>query len=121
MPKRNRKTIRPRVPLSEYRAMWLFALFDLPVDTKEARRIYSQFRKTLLRQGFSMLQFSVYARYCASEEKDEVLRKNLRKILPSRGHVRLVAITDRQFGKMEVYEGKTKVATEKEPEQLLLF
>ena len=27
-----------------------------------------QFRKLLIQQGFSMLQFSVYARYCTSEE-----------------------------------------------------
>ncbi|MGB5138321.1 MAG: CRISPR-associated endonuclease Cas2 [Candidatus Zixiibacteriota bacterium] len=101
--------------------MWLFAMFDLPVDTKEARRIYTRFRTTLLRQGFSMLQFSVYARYCGSEERDEILKRSLRKMLPPRGQVRLIAVTDRQFGKMEVYEGNSKVATEKEPEQLLLF
>ena len=107
--------------LSEYRGMWLFAMFDLPVDTREARKQYAGFRKTLLRQGFSMLQFSVYARYCADEQRDEVLKKSLRKILPPRGEVRLLAVTDRQYGKMEIYEGKTRTETEKPPEQLLLF
>ncbi|HHT9133449.1 MAG TPA: CRISPR-associated endonuclease Cas2, partial [Candidatus Avalokitesvara rifleensis] len=48
---------------SEYRAMWLFAMFDLPVDTKKARREYTRFRKALLTEGFTMLQYSVYARY----------------------------------------------------------
>jgi CRISPR-associated protein Cas2 len=101
--------------------MWLFALFDLPVDSSKARREYTRFRKALIRQGFSMLQFSVYARYCASEERDEILRKQLRRILPPEGQVRLMAITDRQFGKMDVYEGKRRVEIEKAPEQLKLF
>ena len=48
--------------------MWLFAMFDLPVTTTKARKRYAEFRKVLLEQGFSMLQYSVYARYCASEE-----------------------------------------------------
>jgi CRISPR/Cas system-associated protein endoribonuclease Cas2 len=28
--------------------MWLFAMFDLPVDKKELRREYAQFRASLL-------------------------------------------------------------------------
>jgi CRISPR-associated protein Cas2 len=54
--------------LSGYRAVWLFTLFDLPVLTKTDRRNYTRFRKALVREGFMMLQLSVYARYCASEE-----------------------------------------------------
>ncbi|MGH9455773.1 MAG: CRISPR-associated endonuclease Cas2, partial [Terriglobia bacterium] len=47
-----------QLALSGYRAMWLFAMFDLPVDEKELRREYTQFRKGLLREGFTMLQYS---------------------------------------------------------------
>ena len=43
---------RRRLHLSGYRSMWLFAMFDLPVDTKKARREYTRFRKALLAQGF---------------------------------------------------------------------
>ena len=54
--------------LSAYRAMWLLAMFDLPVETKDNRRDYVRFRRVLLKDGFMMLQFSVYARYIPSEE-----------------------------------------------------
>ena len=37
---------------SEYRSMWLFAMFDLPVKTKQQRRAYSRFRNLLLQEGF---------------------------------------------------------------------
>lgn len=101
--------------------MWLFAMFDLPVVNAEARRRYTRFRTSLLKEGFSMLQFSVYARYCASEEKNDLLRQRLRRQLPSDGEVRLLSVTDRQFGKMDVFVGKKQCETEKKPEQLMLF
>ena len=101
--------------------MWLFAMFDLPVTDTEAKRQYVQFRNMLLKQGFQMMQFSVYARYCASEESSEIHRKSVRKALPPRGQVRLLAITDRQFGKMEVFYGKKGKPVEEPPPQLMLF
>lgn len=107
--------------LSGYRSMWLFAMFDLPVKTRRARQAYAQFRKVLKREGFSMLQYSVYARYCVSEEATDAFRSRIQADLPKRGQVRLLWVTDRQFGKMEVYQGKKLAPTEKPPEQLMLF
>jgi len=101
--------------------MWIFAMFDLPVDSKKARRRYSRFRNLLLKEGFSMLQYSVYARYCASEEVAKVQRSRIRAALPPKGYVRVLAVTDRQFGKMENYIGKSTEPIEKPPLQLQLF
>ena len=106
---------------SEYKAMWLFAMFDLPVKTKSARREYTRFRTFLLTEGFHRLQYSIYARYCANEESANTFRQHIRKRLPPEGNIRLVAITDRQFGKMEVFFGRKKVKPEDAPDQLLLF
>ena len=108
-------------PLSEYRGMWLFSLFDLPVTEPEKRADYARFRAALLKLGFIMLQYSVYARYCASEESTLILRKKIRAALPPEGQVRLLSVTDHQFGKMEVFQGKKRRDGEKPPEQLLLF
>lgn len=101
--------------------MWLFALFDLPVDTKENRKKYSQFRKLLLEDGFSMLQYSVYARYCPSEEYAGTIKRDLRPRVPGDGQIRFLAVTEKQFGKMETLGGKMPVWDETPPEQLLLF
>lgn len=107
--------------LSEYRALWLFAMFDLPVDSKAARREYVRFRKALLNEGFTMLQFSVYARYCPSEESSEVYHNHIQGVLPPEGQVRLLAVTDRQFGKMKVFYGKSRKPVEDPPAQIMLF
>jgi len=101
--------------------MWLFALFDLPVVSAKDRRNYCRFRKALLKQGFTMLQFSVYARYCGSEDRGKTIIKNVGSCLPPYGQIRLLLVTDHQFGKMEVYTNKKKVKTEEPPDQLLLF
>ena len=101
--------------------MWLFTMFDLPVDTREARKRYTQFRKALLREGFTMLQYSVYARYCPSEEAAEVYHRRIGIIVPEDGQVRLLSVTDRQFGKMEVYFGKNREPAEDPPVQMMLF
>lgn len=110
-----------RVNLSAYRAMWLIAMFDLPVETRENRREYTRFRNALLKDGFMMLQFSVYARYIPSEEAAEAHRRTVRVAVPALGQVRLVALTDHQFGKMEVFYGRKPRSPEPPPEQILLF
>lgn len=112
---------RSRYILSGYRGMWLFAMFDLPVTTEAARRRYVRFRNDLLKEGFSMMQYSVYARYCGSEELGDALFLRIRAKLPTEGHVRFLMVTDRQFGKMRVFHGKKAARPENAPEQLLLF
>lgn len=114
--------MHPRgIDLSEYRTMWLMAMFDLPVTTREARRQYARFRKELITRGFTMLQYSVYARCCSTADSAQQTRREIRAVLPPCGQVRLVSITDRQFAKMEVFFGKNRHPTEDTPAQIMLF
>jgi CRISPR-associated protein Cas2 len=101
--------------------MWLFAMFDLPVDKPKLRHESAKFRAALLRRGFTMLQYSVYAHYVPSEDAEEVLRKKVEAALPSHGQVRVLSVTDRQFEKMQVYVGKKRKAVEDPPMQMMLF
>ena len=50
--------------LNAYHIMWLFVFFDLPTTTKAERRNAAQFRKALEKDGFTMMQYSVYVRHC---------------------------------------------------------
>ena len=104
-----------------YRCMWVLAMFDLPTDTKKARKEYALFRKHLLEDGFTMMQFSVYARHCASTENAEVHIRRIMRNLPPDGEVRVIAITDKQFERMSVFFGKRRKAHESAPCQLELF
>lgn len=107
--------------LNGYRCMWVLAMFDLPTDTKKARRQYALFRKHLLEDGFTMMQFSVYARHCASKENAEVHVERIQRNLPPDGEVRVITITDKQFERMMVFWGKMRKPPTPPPCQLELF
>ena len=101
--------------------MWLFVFFDLPTETKKDRRNASQFRKNLLQDGFSMMQFSVYIRHCASGESADVHEKRINRLVPPLGKVSVLRITDKQFGMIINYLGKAKQESIDAPTQLELF
>jgi len=101
--------------------MWVIALFDLPTDTKKARKAYAQFRKKLLTNGFAMMQYSVYIRHCASRENAEFHINRVGSFVPAEGEVRVMTITDQQFSRMHVFWGKKRVPIEPPPTQLELF
>ena len=88
---------------SEYRIMWVVVFFDLPVDTKKARKDAALFRKNLLKDGFTMMQFSVYVRHCASSENATVHIQRVKRFLPEYGNVVLFTLTDKQGGQIVVF------------------
>jgi CRISPR-associated protein Cas2 len=96
-------------------------MFDLPVVTVEEKRQYTRFRKYLLREGFLQLQFSVYARFSASRENAQKYYRYIQSAVPPGGRVRLLMVTDKQFGDMVSLYGAKLEDVEKKPEQLLLF
>jgi len=101
--------------------MWVLVMFDLPVDTKAARRAYAVFRKKLLRDGFTRVQFSVYARHCASRENAAVHTGRVGRFVPDDGEIRIVLLTDKQFERMEIFWGKRRRQPEPPPAQLEFF
>ena len=109
------------VRLNSYRIMWIFVFFDLPTTTKAERRNAALFRKGLEKDGFSMMQFSVYIRHCASIESCEVHIKRVKSLLPSSGIVSILSVTDKQFGGITNFWGKIERKREGNPLQLEIF
>ena len=107
--------------LSEYRVMWVLVFFDLPTETKKDKKAYVDFRKNLQKDGFTMFQFSIYIRHCASSENAEVHLKRVKSFLPEFGKVGLLTITDKQFGNIQLFHGKKPEKTRTPGVQLELF
>lgn len=107
--------------LNAYRIMWVLVLFDLPTITAHDKWLYSRFRKKIMSDGFDMFQFSIYLRHCTSKENAEVHVQRVKKILPPRGNVGIMCITDKQFGAMEIFRGKQPIAGPEIVQQLELF
>jgi CRISPR-associated protein Cas2 len=106
---------------SEYRIMWVLVFFDLPTETKKEKKIYTDFRKKLMMDGFTMFQFSIYLRHCASRENADVHIKRVKAFLPPAGQVGILCITDKQFGSMELFTGKKEKSLNTPYQQLELF
>ena len=104
-----------------YRIMWVLVLYDLPTETKKEKKAYTDFRKNLQKDGFTMFQFSIYLRHCMSIENANVHIKRVKKFLPEKGHVGIMCITDKQFGMMELFYGKSEETKKTEGQQLELF
>lgn len=106
---------------SEYRIMWILVFFDLPTQTKRERKAASDFRKCLMGDGFTMFQFSIYIRHCASFENAEVHHKRIKTFLPEKGQVAIITITDKQFGEIEIYSNQKAKEPQAPGQQLELF
>jgi len=106
---------------SEYQIMWILVFFDLPTQTKKDKKAHQEFRNKLKHDGFTMFQFSIYIRHCASRENMNVHLKRIQSFLPEYGKVGVLYVTDKQFGDMQVFYGKKVELHQPAPLQLELF
>lgn len=107
--------------LNAYHIMWLFVFFDLPTTTKKERRNAAQFRKALEKDGFTMMQYSVYIRHCPSKENMNVHIQRVRKFMPESGYTSILSITDKQYGEILNFNGKIERLKLETPQQLEFF
>lgn len=110
-----------RSRLNAYRIMWVLVFFDLPTETQAEKKKYARFRKAIMADGFSMFQFSMYIRHCSSRENADVHIRRVKSILPDKGHVGIMCVTDKQFGMMEIFHGQEEKNPPPVAQQLELF
>ena len=107
--------------INSYKIMWLYVMFDLPVETKAQRKRASLFRKNLLKDGFGMHQFSVYIRHCASYGSADVHIERVKHMVPDEGSVSILKVTDKQFENTIHIVGKKTKPPPQTPHQLEFF
>ena len=101
--------------------MWVMAIFDLPVLTKAERKRATAFRKYLLDEGFTMMQFSCYLRFTAGKEQAEALTRRIGAHVPEPGKVDVIWFTDRQYADIKSFRGSRDSGRPRRPQQLLLL
>ena len=104
-----------------YRFMRVIVFFDLPTETTEDRRNYRKFRKFLIKGGFLMLQESVYAKLALNYTQVEQIISEVKKEKLSKGSIQVLAITEKQFSKMEHLSGKVDTDIINTDERLLII
>ena len=102
--------------------MWLVVMFDLPTQTKKERKCYRWLFRHLDAQSYIRLQYSVYAKVFSSLESANHGKKRLKNFIKTnikKGNIRMMMLTDIQFGKMEIIMGEQSV--QEKTTQLSLF
>ncbi|SCJ16239.1 CRISPR-associated endoribonuclease Cas2 [uncultured Eubacterium sp.] len=91
-----------------YRFMRVIIMFDLPTVTSADRKEYTKFHKYLIKNGFLMMQESIYCKLAQNASAAELIVNNIRNNKPMSGLVQSMIITEKQFGKIEYIVGERK-------------
>lgn len=91
--------------ISMSRFMRIMVFFDLPVVDPDDRRGATRFRQFLLKQGYMMVQYSVYCKICNGQDAVRKQEQILKRHMPARGSVRVLSITDKQYADMQLMVG----------------
>ena len=105
-----------------WRVMWVIAVYDCPMTTAEERHDYAQFRKSLLRQNFIQLQYSLYVRHFPSMATAEACISRLKQGIPDGAQLAFFLVTDKQYAMTREFFGHERARFRPgEPEQIELF
>lgn len=85
--------------------MRLILFFDLPMVTKSDVRVYNSFRKYLIKNGYLMMQFSIYSKIFNNREAVVNHITLLKRQVPSRGQIRIMTVTEKQYAKIDTIVG----------------
>ena len=80
-------------------------MFDLPTNTSKQRKDATKFRNFLLKDGYHMVQFSVYSRVCSGNDDIEKHAYRLKQNLPNEGSVRMITLTEKQYTSQKILLG----------------
>lgn len=104
-----------------YRYMRILVMFDLPVGTAVERRNYNMFRKFLIKNGFLMMQESVYCKIAQNATIADYIVENVRRNKPGSGLVQLLKVTEKQYSRMEYIIGESNSEVLDSDERLVIL
>lgn len=102
-----------------YKFMRLIVFFDLPMQTDREKKEYARFHKYLVRNGFIMMQKSVYSRLVINNVTSLAVKQRIRNNLPADGVVELLEITENQFSRIEYLVGEEQQLVIDSPDRII--
>lgn len=104
-----------------YRFMRVLVFFDLPTETLENKRDYRRFHKVLIKNGFVMMQESVYCRMLITPSAGKSVTETVKKNRPPKGIVQIMTVTEKQFAGMEYITGEYHSEVIESDERLIIL
>lgn len=101
--------------------MRMMLLFDLPSVTYIDRKAYNRFRKFIMKEGFIMMQESVYVKLLLNNTAAKLQSERIRENAPTKGIVELLLVTEKQFSTIEYITGSKVTTIEDSDERLVII
>ena len=101
--------------------MRIMVFFDLPTITPANRKDYANFIKYLIKNGFIMMQESVYSKLALNSTVVNSIVNGIKNNKPPEGIVQIITLTEKQFSKMEIITGEYKVNVLDTDERLVVL
>ena len=101
--------------------MRIIVFFDLPTETSKDLSEYRKFRKTLINEGFFMMQESVYVKLALNNSIVNSIKEKLEKKKPRDGLVQMLTVTEKQFTGIETIVGKVETEELNNTDRLVIL
>ena len=86
--------------------MRIVLFFDLPTLEPKHQKAYRLFLKNLKKNGFYMLQESVYVKMALNQQVVDSTMIRIKEYVPSEGNILVLTITEKQFSSIKVLLGE---------------
>ena len=101
--------------------MRVIVMFDLPAVTAKEKAVHARFRKDLIREGFLMMQESVYSKLALNAVSANLIRDRINQMKPARGIIQILTITEKQYSHIEYLLGGPQTEQVDSEERMLVF
>jgi|SRR5699024_3452074 len=91
-----------------FRIMRLIVMFDLPTETSRDKKNYRKFRRFLIKNGYVMMQYSIYSKIVLNPTALNHQKIKLKQNAPEKGFVELLVVTENQYANIEVLVGHSE-------------
>lgn len=99
--------------------MRLLIFFDLPAETSRERKEYAKFHKFLIKNGFIMMQKSVYSKLVINNVTSTAVKQKISANVPPDGVVEMLEVTENQFSRIEYLVGNKQTLVEESMDRLI--
>jgi len=93
--------------MNEKRIMRILVMFDLPTLTVEQQRAYRIFRKWLLKDGFVMMQESIYSKLVLNNNSVKLVIEKIKRNKTKDGIIQVLVLSEKEFNNIEYIVGES--------------
>ena len=101
--------------------MRLMIMFDLPTETAADRSDYAKFHRSLVKEGFIMMQQSIYCKLVMNPLAAELAKQRVQHLSPNKGVIQAMIVTEKQYAQIEYLSGGTSTKQVNSTDRLVIF